>query len=181
MFLETSRLILRKFREEDFADYAVWRGDEEINRLMGNSLDVRQTFDWLKDHEERSYVLVLKETGRVIGDLTVCTVPADLAALEPLAGKRGVSLSFSISRDFRRRGLMTEALEAVIRRLFEEEGFDYIQCGYLDGNDVSAALQAKLGFTHLITQRFSTEHTESGEAVSHENVLFRASEHHRKD
>ena len=29
---------LRKFREEDFADYAVWRGDEEINRLMGNSL-----------------------------------------------------------------------------------------------------------------------------------------------
>ena len=127
MFLETSRLILRKFREEDFADYAVWRGDEEINRLMGNSLDVRQTFDWLKDHEERSYVLVLKETGRVIGDLTVCTVPADLAALEPLAGKRGVSLSFSISRDFRRRGLMTEALEAVIRRLFEEEGFDYIR------------------------------------------------------
>ena len=113
MFLETSRLILRKFREEDFADYAVWRGDEEISRLMGNSLDVRQTFDWLKDHEERSYVLVLKETGRVIGDLTVCTVPADLAALEPLAGKRGVSLSFSISRDFRRRGLMTEALEAV--------------------------------------------------------------------
>lgn len=181
MFLETPRLILRKFREEDFADYAVWRGDEEINRLMGNSLDVRGTFDWLKDHEERGYVLVLKETGRVTGDLTVCTVPADLAEMEALKGKRGVSLSFSISRNFRRRGLMSEALEAVIRRLFEEEGFDYIQCGYLDGNDASAALQAKLGFTHLITQRFQTDHTETGEAVSHENVLFRASEHHRKD
>lgn len=175
MFLETQRLTLRKFREEDFADFAVWRGDEEINRLMGNSLSVRETFDWLKDHEERSYALISKETGRVIGDLTVCTVPEDLAAMEPLAGKRGACLSFSISREFRRRGLMTEAVEAVIRRLFEEEGFDYIQCGYLEGNVASAAIQAKLGFTHLITQRFPTEHTESGEAVSHENVLFRAS------
>lgn len=181
MFLETPRLTLRKFREEDFPDYAAWRADEEINRLMGNSGGVRETFDWLKDHEERSYVLVSKETGRVIGDLTVGTVPADLAELEALKGKRGACLSFSISREFRRRGLMTEALEAVFGRLFEEEGFDYIQCGYLDGNDASAALQTKLGFTHLITQRFQTDHTESGEAVSHENVLFRTSEHHRKD
>lgn len=170
MFLETERLILRKFREEDFDDFAAWRADEEIDRLMGNSLDVRGTFDWLKDHEPRSYALVSRETGRVVGDLTVCGVRRELADREPLAGRRGAGLSFSISREYRRRGLMFEALEAVIRQLFEAEGFDYVQCGHFPENTASAALQKKLGFSYLTTTRFQNGDTE---IAAVENVLWR--------
>ena len=176
MFLETERLILRKFREEDFADFCAYAMDEEMTRMIGRDPtdtveNTRVSFDWLKDREERSYALVLKETGRVIGDLTVTAVPEDLAGLEPLRGKQGRSLSFSISRQYRRQGLMTEAVRAVIRRLFEEEGMDYIQCGCFDFNTVSARFQEKLGFVHLTTMEleFKGEHRTSVEQVLWKN------------
>lgn len=38
MFVETDRLILRKFREEDFADFCAYAMDEEMCRMMGNDL-----------------------------------------------------------------------------------------------------------------------------------------------
>ena len=156
MFLETERLILRKFREEDFADFCAYAMDLEMCRMMGNDpMDTeeaaRVTFDWLKDREERGYVLVLKETGRVIGNLNITAVPEEVAALEPLSGKRGRSMSFCISRQYRRRGLISEALRAVIAHLFDEEGMDYVHCGHFDFNTVSAKLQEKLGFDHLTT------------------------------
>lgn len=175
MFLETERLILRKFREEDFADYCAYAMDEEMNRMMGNdTLDTveaaRECFDWLKDKEERSYVLVLRETGRVIGNLNVVTVPEDVAELEPLAGKQGKSLSFCISRQYRRQGLMSEAVRAVIAHLFDEEGMDYVHCGYFDFNTVSAKFQEKLGFTYLTTLELDFK----GERlVSVENILWK--------
>ena len=175
MFLETERLILRKFREEDFPDFCAYAMDAEMTRMIGRDPTdtvegARVSFDWLKDREERSYALVLKETGRVIGDLTVTAVPEDLAGLEPLRGKRGRCLSFSISRQYQRRGLMTEAVRAVVRRLFEEEGMDYIQCGHFDFNTVSARFQEKLGFVHLTTMEldFKWEHR-----ISVEQVLWR--------
>lgn len=175
MFLETERLILRKFREEDFADYCAYAIDADMCRMMGNDLmdtpeTARITFDWLKDKEERSYVLILKETGRAIGNLNVTPVPDYLLELPALAGKQGKSLSFCISRQYQRQGLMTEAVRAVIARLFDEEGMDFVQCGYFDFNASSKALQEKLGFTHLTT----LPHTPGGREITVvENILWR--------
>lgn len=172
MFLETDRLILRKFREEDFADFCAYAMDADMCRMMGNDLmdteeAARITFDWLKDNEERSYVLVLKETGRAIGNLNITPIPEHLLKLPALAGKRGVSLSFCISRHYRRQGLMSEAVRAVIARLFDEEGMDYVQCGHFDFNTASAKFQEKLGFTHLITMEldFKGERLTSVESI----------------
>ena len=176
MFLETERLVLRKFQEEDFADYCAYAMDLEMCRMMGNDLldtveAARECFDWLKDKEKWSYCLVLRETGRVIGNLNVVAVREDLRNLEALAGKRGRSLSFCISRQYQRQGLMTEALRAVIAHLFDEEGLDYVQCGHFDFNTVSAKLQEKLGFVHLTTMELDFK----GErVVAVESVLWRA-------
>ena len=162
MFLETPRLALRKIQEEDFADFCAYAMDEEMCHMMGRSpMDTeaaaRANFDWLKNKEERCYGLVLKKTGHVIGNLTITAVPNELKELEALAGKQGKSMSFSISRHYQRQGLMSEALVAVIAHLFEEEGMDYVQCGYFDFNDASRALQKKLGFTQLTTTEFDFE------------------------
>ena len=142
--------------------------------MMGDILyteeDTRASFDWLKDKEERSYVLVLKETGRAIGNLNITPLPEHLLELPALAGKQGKSLSFCISRQYRRQGLMSEAVRAVIARLFEEEGMDYVQCGYFDFNTVSKAMQEKLGFTHLITMTIDFR----GEMMTTvENILWK--------
>lgn len=174
MFLETGRLILRKFREEDFEDFYEYAANREMSRMMGDDLigreAARASFDWLKDKEERGYAIVRKEDGRVIGNLNVCAVPEELVCRPELAGRRGASLSFALSRQCRRRGLMEEALRAVIGELFQTEGLDYIQCGYFDFNRPSARLQEKLGFTRLTTGTIQRD----GETIhTVENILWR--------
>ena len=50
MFLETERLILRKFRAEDFYDFCEYAIDPEMCRMMGradihDAASARPTFD----------------------------------------------------------------------------------------------------------------------------------------
>lgn len=157
MFLETERLILRKFREEDFDDFCDYAMDDEMSRMMGRDrictrADARLAFTWLKNRQERGYALELRSTGRVIGSLRVSQVPRFDEVVRRLEGYEGRSLSFAISRYFRRQGLMEEAVRAMIDALFEE-GMDYIQCGCFEFNTASKALQEKLGFQYLTTER----------------------------
>ena len=157
MFAETSRLILRKFEEGDFTDFCAFAMDDEMCRMMGRApmpdeAAARVNFDWLKNHEPRGYAIVLKESGHVIGNLTVAKLPDHLQRLDVLKGKRGCTLSFSLSRHYQRRGLMMEAVQGAIDQLFAVEDFDFINCGYFDFNRASEGLQKKLGFEHLLTE-----------------------------
>ena len=157
MFLETERLILRRFREEDFDDFCDFAMDDDMSRMMGRDrlhtrADARLMFTWLKSRAERGYALELKSTGRVIGNLTVTRVPRFDDSVRRLEGSEGRALSFAISRHYRRQGLMEEAVRAVIDALFDE-GMDYIQCGCFDFNVPSKALQEKLGFRYLTTEK----------------------------
>ena len=176
MFIETRRLILRKFEENDFADFQVFANDPEMCRMMGRDdmsdpKIARFTFDWLKDKEERGYALVLKETDRVVGNLTITLPPSFVAELREVSGKKGRAMSFSLSRQYQRQGLMEEALRAVISRLFEQEETDYINLGHFDLNVPSAQLQKKLGFTYLATERFEQD---GRQITIIENILWRA-------
>ena len=65
---------------------------------------------------------------------------------------------------------MYEAVRGVIEHLFQEEQVDYINCGYLSYNAPSKALQEKLGFTYLLTNRFLFD---CQEMESIENILWR--------
>lgn len=174
MFLETERLILRKFEEGDFDDFCAFAMDDEMCRMMGRApmpdrAAARVNFGWLKNHEPRGYAIVLKDAGRVIGNLSVTKLPDHLQKVDKVRGKRGCALSFSISRHYQRRGLMLEAVGAVIERLFDE-GMDFINCGHFDFNRASEGLQKKLGFERLLTERVNFG---SEEIVCVENILWR--------
>ena len=176
MFLETERLILRKFEEKDFEDYCGFSlGDPERDRMMGRSPlntveNVRMNFDWLKNKEERAYVLVLKESGRVIGNLTVYNRGYDAEEHPEIAHLKGFGLSFGISNQYKRQGLIYEAVSAVIDRLFEEENADYIAAGHFTYNIPSRELQKKLGFQQYFREHFDL----FGEVVeSMENILLK--------
>lgn len=174
MFLETSRLILRKFREEDFKDYCSFSlNDPERDRMMGRSPlntmeDVRLNFNWLKDREERGYVIVYKENGKVIGNFTVYNRGYSEEEHLELSGKIGFSMSFGISNEYKRQGLMFEAAYAVIDHLFKKENADYIGAGHFSYNTPSRELQKKLGFTYLFSESIDL----FGETVTEENNIL---------
>jgi len=174
LYLQTRRLLLRKFQEADFADFHAYANDPEMCRMMGRDdmsdpAAARFTFDWLKDREERGYALVLLSTGRVIGNLTVTAASPGVVRHPVLENKRGCALSFSLSRQYQRRGLMEEALRAVLERLLGPEGMDYVNCGHFSFNHASEALQKKLGFTPLLTEQVETA---EGPVLCIENILF---------
>ena len=167
MLLETNRLILRKFRQDDFDDYCAYivNDDELAHMILTEPIhsieEARSCFDWKLNREtERWYALCLKEEeNKVIGGITMHPVPEEWASRPELSGCRGASLSFSISRHYRRRGLMEEAVRALIEYLFQTEGLDYINCGYMDYNHPSQKMQEKLGFTYFLTDTFEIDGT----------------------
>ena len=175
MFLETERLILRQFNEEDFPDFCAYAMDPELCRMMGTYMlpdtdAAWESFSWLRTNEERFYALEYREEGRVIGHLIVTAPPDHVQNMPELAGKKGWALSFCLAPPYRRRGLMSEALRAVIGRLFGEEGPDYVNCGYFPFNTASGRLQEKLGFTFLTSAVFE----QYGEEVTTiEHILWR--------
>lgn len=173
-FVETSRLLLRRLEEADFPAYAAYAVDDEMSRMMGRAFlhaetDIRQNFDWLKDKEPRCYGIVEKANEQLIGNLNIVALPAPLAALPQLQGKRGQTLSFCIRRESQRKGYAAEAIRAVIAELFDDEHFDFVQCGCYSFNTPSRMLQERLGFQFLANLCVPTP---QGEAQTIEHILW---------
>lgn len=158
MYLETERLILRPHTPADFEDYFGYIMDGELRRLLGlNGVEDREsaleTFQWLLDNVE-FLAVVSRETGRVIGHICV-QPPVEQAARAPeFQGKKGASLSFAIAKWERRKGLMAEALSALIGQMFRDGTVDYLDCEYPLFNTASRALQEKLGFQYWGKEQF---------------------------
>lgn len=178
MLLETNRLLLCRYRSDFFNDYcANVMNDDDLAYMMKTAPihtleDARFCFDWKLNHKsERWYALCLKsENNKVIGGITIHPVPELICCHPVLLNKKGVSLSFSISRFYRRKGLMEEAVRALIDHLLYTEGVDYINSGYMDYNEPSRLMHDKLGFTYLLTDRFE----EDGVTLTAiENILWR--------
>ena len=159
-FLTTDRLILRRLEEGDFEDFYAYSQDLELCRMIGrppitDRESAMPTFRWLLDKEPRAYAILLRDTGRVIGNLTV-TRPSELLTKQlRYRMAKGCSLSFCIGRKYQRRGLMTELLRAMLSQLFRQEKMDYVNCGFFDFNQASKGLQQKLGFQPAAQESFT--------------------------
>lgn len=158
MFLETERLMLRRFETADFAAFCRCREDEEMCRMMGwpaltDSAAAQRVFARLKDETPRAYALVLRQTGELVGLLTVCAPSERLCARRELAGLNGCELSFGVFADYRREGFAYEAVCHVIERLFLIEGRDYVSCASFGCDRPALALQKKLGFMRMLSER----------------------------
>ena len=148
--LETERLIIRPFSEEEFDDYFDYIMDPHLQYMLGlDSVIDRgsawETFQWLLKNRE-FLALISKETGKAIGH--ICIHPAMEQILKDPAfeGKTGCSLSFAIAKSMRRKGYMEEALISVMDELFMSRRVDFVDCEYTSFNTASHALQEKFGF-----------------------------------
>ena len=143
MILQTKRLILRPWSENDAEELYKYASDPEVGPPAGwpphtsaqNSREIIRTV--LSAPE--TYAVCLKENGKPIGSVGLHR--NDLAEDDD-----EYELGYWIGKPFWGQGLIPEASRELLRYAFEDLGMSRIWCGYYDGNEKSHRVQEKLGF-----------------------------------
>ena len=147
--LETERLILRPWTLDDLDDFFEYCKVPGVGEAAGwphhenkeVSLGVLTRFV----EGKKTFCLVDKATGKAIGSLGV-EFYGNEEKLTEFDGYNGRSIGYVLSKDYWGRGLMPEAVHAVIDYLFNVLDYDFLLCGYYDTNARSKRVQQKCGF-----------------------------------
>jgi RimJ/RimL family protein N-acetyltransferase len=144
--MTTERLILRRFRASDAPVLAAYRSDPEVARY--------QSWD-APFPVEKAEVAVRNFAASSPGEAGWFQYAIELAGEQRLIGDVAVRLhdnlvqgeiGFTLATAYQRRGLATEAVSAVLERLFRVQGLHKVT-GECDArNTRSAALMERLGF-----------------------------------
>jgi len=174
MFLETKRLRLRPFEIVDFVDFYEYVQDEKLCRMIGwnrivDEQSAHEVFDGMVRRGE--YAIVLKSTGRVIGNFAANEPHPGIRQDDRVQGLRGASISFAISAQHQKQGYISEAMDMMLSLLFDIVGLDYVNGGYFDFNTASAAVHKKFGFHYFSTHSFTPRGGETVTVIEH--ILFR--------
>lgn len=125
MIIETDRLLLREMTEDDFnALYAVL-ADSDIMEHYPYTFDEARVRGWIRKNIERYkvfgfglWVVVLKETGDMIGDCGL--------TMQIINGQIKPEIGYHIRKDCQRRGYAGEAARAVRDWTFLNTPFNII-------------------------------------------------------
>ena len=151
MVLETKRLILRPFAEGDAADLYRYAGDPRVGPPAGwqphRSLEESREIIRTVFSAPHTFALEEKEDGRVIGSAGFVNRHYDA-----LPGPDD-EIGYAMSPDYWGRGLMPEAVAALLRYGFEDLGLRTIWCGHYDFNRKSRRVVEKSGFRYRFTDR----------------------------
>jgi len=114
------RIVLRRLRPSDLAEFQAYRADPEIGRYQGWSpLPAEMAETFLREMTAAEFGVVgpwfqlaiaERSTDRLIGDIGFCICGPD---------NQHAELGFSLARHAQGRGLATEAVRTVIDLLFE--------------------------------------------------------------
>lgn len=147
--IETERLILRAFEQSDLDDFFEYASVKGVGERAGwkhheSKEESQQILNSFINHD-KTFAIVLKENSKVIGSLGVEEYGMEEALTEFLEYK-GREIGYVLSKDYWCKGIMTEAVKAIINYLFNELNLDFLTCGYYDFNNQSKRVQEKCGF-----------------------------------
>lgn len=139
--METERLILRKFTEDDLPALFAIYSDEEVNRFLPwfplESLDQAQAF-WQEQYaayyrqgQAYRYAICLKRDHVPIGYVHVCMDDSH-------------DLGYGLRKAFWHRGIVTEACRAVVARV-RADGMPYITATHDVRNPRSGGVMIQVG------------------------------------
>ena len=146
--IETERLILRPFREGDAMDVFEYLKEPLVHCFACMKLasleEARKAVMERAEDAEYTFAIVLKYTGKVIGE--ICTLPE---SSQPDMAENHVKDTFSpcwmLQPDYHGKGYAYEAAKAFFDYLFHEKGARRIYAYTEDYNLPSQRLCEKLG------------------------------------
>ena len=169
--IETSRLILRRaIREDAEAMFRNWASDPEVTKYLTwpphENVEVTQNLleRWTTEYEKDDYyhwMIVLKEIGEPIGSLLVTTVGRAQSA----------HIGYCIGQKWWHKGIMHEAVQAVIKYLFEEVGYHRVEAMHDPNNPNSGRVMRKCGMKYEGTTHASDRNNQGICDADHYAIL----------
>ena len=148
MSLQTERLLLRPWKEEDAATLYKWAKDPAVGLPAGwpPHTDVENSREIIRAvlSAPHTFAVIDRETGEPIGSVSVMPPGNGSALMENGEGEIG----YWLAAPYWGKGLMTEAASEIIRYGFEELKLQKLWCGYFEGNFRSLRVQEKCGFVY---------------------------------
>ena len=147
--IETERLLLRAFNQSDLDDFYEYASVKGVGEMAGwkhhESKDKTQEILNNFINEDKTFAIVLKSNNKVIGSLGVEEYGME-QTLSEFFEYKGREIGYVLSKEYWGKGIMPEAVKAVINYLFNEFDLDFLTCGYYDFNTQSKRVQEKCGF-----------------------------------
>jgi len=138
--MESKNIILRKFKKSDAADvleyasdpqtieHLIWAGSKTIEEAVGNITN----YYWSKPG---IYAIEYKEDQKCIGCID----------LRLKLTHEKVSFGYVLNRRYWGRGIMTEALLAILELCFDKLELNRVEAGHFTGNEASGRVMEKCG------------------------------------
>ena len=142
---------------DDFYEYASVEGVGEMagwhhHENREKSATILKSFI----DEDKTFAICLKDSGRVVGSLGIEFYTAE-DKLTEFDGYKGREIGYVLAKDHWGKGLMPEAVQAVIGYLFDEIDLDFLLCGHFNKNNQSRRVQEKCGFKQYRSLVFNTK------------------------
>ncbi len=169
--LRTPRLLLRPWQESDLDDFYEYASVDGVGQMAGwlPHKDKAESARILKMFIGEKKTLALEFEGKVIGSIGIERY--DEEKLPEMTSLRCREIGYVLSKDYWGRGLMPEAVQAVMAYLFETVRLDAILCGHFRRNSQSARVQQKCGFHFLKEVPYTTRYGTVEDSVR--NVIYR--------
>ena len=149
LVIETERLILRPFKQSDLHDFNEYASVPGVGEMAGwkhhETIEKTQEILDMFIKEDKTFAIVFKKNNKVIGSLGVEKYDFE-DKLTEFNGYYGREIGYVLSKDYWGKGIMPEAVGAVIDYLFNDLNLDFLTCGYYDFNNQSKRVQEKCGF-----------------------------------
>lgn len=145
--LETDRLLFERIAVEHAPRLFQWRSNEEVMRYiarpkpktMADVVDlIHRNNDLIAKNEGLVWMLKLKDRGEYCGNILLWQLSKENHRAE---------VGYMLGPEFWRRGLVSEALQEVLRYAFQELYLHSIEANVDPRNEASCKLLEKTGFT----------------------------------
>ena len=143
--LETERLLLRPWKEADLEDFHEYARVDGVGQMAGwmphGSMEESKM---ILDHFiEGKKTFAIELAGKVIGSVGVERYNEE--NFPELEEQQGRAIGYVLSKDYWGRGIMPEAVKAVIAWLFDEVNLDFILISHYEWNHQSERVIQKCG------------------------------------
>ena len=150
--LETERLTLRNWQEDDAERLFQLASDPLVGPACGwtphcNVEESRALIVNGPLGKPESYSIHLRGTDEIIGSISL----KDATENFDIANEGDLEVGYWLGSSYWGHGYASEALDAMVRRAFDDLGRNVLWCGFFEGNERSKPCMEKRGFKFMKT------------------------------